>query len=103
MKSHMSLMLRGRPGMSMPVTTSIVSSGRLRSTWGRRHAISLPSCTSGIHLALAAAGVKAGDKVAVPEITWIASSAPVAYVGAEPVFVDVDPNSWCMSAIRSLL
>lgn len=65
---------------------------------GRRHAISLPSCTSGLHLALAAAGVKAGDKVAVPEITWIASAAPVTYVGAEPVFVDVDPQSWCMSA-----
>src|SRR5262249_21709609 len=39
-----------------------------------------------------------GDKVAVPEITWIASAAPVTYVGAEPVFVDVDPDSWCMSA-----
>jgi perosamine synthetase len=65
---------------------------------GRRHAIALPSCTSGLHLALAAAGVKAGDKVAVPEITWIASAAPVTYVGAEPVFVDVDPESWCMSA-----
>lgn len=63
---------------------------------GRKHAIALPSCTSAIHLSLLAAGVGPGDRVAVPEITWIASAAPIEYVGAEPVFVDVDPDSWCM-------
>jgi perosamine synthetase len=62
----------------------------------RRHAIALPSCTSGLHLALLAAGVGPGDRVAVPDMTWIASAAPVTYVGAEPVFVDVDPTTWCM-------
>jgi perosamine synthetase len=36
--------------------------------------------------------------VIVPEITWIASSAPISYVGAVPVFVDVDPVTWCLSA-----
>lgn len=63
---------------------------------GRRHAIALPSCTAGLHLALLAAGVGPGDRVAVPDITWIASAAPVTYVGAEPVFVDIDPVTWCM-------
>jgi perosamine synthetase len=65
---------------------------------GRRHAVSLPSCTSGLHLALAALGVRAGDEVILPDLTWIASSAPVTYVGADPVFVDVDPSTWCLSA-----
>lgn len=65
---------------------------------GRRHAIALPSCTSGLHLALAAAGVGPGDRVVVPDSTWIASSAPISYVGATPVFADVDRASWCLDA-----
>lgn len=65
---------------------------------GRRHAISLPSCTSGLHLALAALGIGPGDEVVVPDITWIASAAPISYVGATPVFADVDPASWCLTA-----
>ena len=65
---------------------------------GRKHAITLPSCTSGLHLALLAAGVGPGDEVVVPESTWIATSAPITYVGAAPVFADVDPDSWCLSA-----
>jgi perosamine synthetase len=36
--------------------------------------------------------------VIVPEITWIASAAPVSYVGALPVFADVDPSTWCLTA-----
>ena len=64
---------------------------------GRSHAISLPSCTSALHLALVASGVGPGDEVLVPELTWIASSAPVSYVGAEPVFVDVDERTLCLS------
>jgi perosamine synthetase len=65
---------------------------------GRRFAIALPSCTSAIHLALLAIGVRPYDEVIVPEATWIASSAPVTYVGAVPVFADIDPQSWCLSA-----
>ena len=61
-------------------------------------AVSLPSCTSGIHLALAALGVGPGDEVIVPDATWIASSAPISYVGATPVFADIDPRTWCLSA-----
>jgi perosamine synthetase len=65
---------------------------------GRRHAMALPSCTSAIHLSLLALGVGAGDEVVVPESTWIASAAPVDYVGATAVFADVDPATWCVSA-----
>jgi perosamine synthetase len=65
---------------------------------GTRFAVALPSCTSAIHLSLRALGIGPGDEVIVPEITWIASSAPVSYVGATPVFADIDPHTWCLSA-----
>ncbi len=65
---------------------------------GVRHAISLPSCTSAIHLSLAALDIGPGDEVIVPDATWIASAAPVNYAGATTVFADVDPLSWCLSA-----
>lgn len=65
---------------------------------GVPHAVALPSCTSALHLALLALGIGPGDEVIVPEITWIATAAPIHYVGATPVFADIDPRSWCLSA-----
>ncbi len=65
---------------------------------GRKHAVALPSCTSGLHLALLAAGVGPGDEVIVPDATWIASVAPAVYVGATPVFADIDARTWCLCA-----
>jgi perosamine synthetase len=64
---------------------------------GRRYAVSLPSCTSALHLALLALGIGRGDEVIIPDVTWIASAAPVRYVGATPTFVDIDAKSWCLS------
>jgi len=64
---------------------------------GSRYAVALPSCTSAIHLSLLALGVGPGDEVIVPDVTWIATSAPIRYVGAEPVMVDIDPRTWCLS------
>lgn len=65
---------------------------------GVKYAISLPSCTSAIHLSLLSLGVGAGHEVIVPDLTWIASAAPITYVGAMPVFADVDEKTWCLSA-----
>lgn len=65
---------------------------------GMRFAMALPSCTSAIHLSLLALGIGPGDEVIVPDITWIASAAPITYVGATPVFSDMDPKTWCLSA-----
>ena len=65
---------------------------------GRRYAIALPSCTSAIHLALLAMDLRPHDEVIAPEATWIATSAPISYVGATPVFADIDPVTWCLSA-----
>jgi len=62
------------------------------------YASALPSCTSAIHLALRALGVGPGDEVIVPDITWIATAAPITYLGGTPVFADVDPRTWCLSA-----
>jgi len=63
---------------------------------GVKHAVSLPHCTAAIHLSLAAAGVGPGDEVIVPDVTWIASVAPVVYVGATPVFADILKDTWCI-------
>lgn len=65
---------------------------------GVRYAVALPSCTSAIHLSLLALGVGPGDEVIVPDVTWIATAAPITYVGATPVFADIDEKTWCLSA-----
>lgn len=64
---------------------------------GVRHALCLPSGTSALHLSLAALGIGVGDEVIVPEATWIASSAPISYLGATPAFADIDPKTWCLA------
>ena len=65
---------------------------------GVKHAIALPHCTAAIHLSLLALKVGPGDEVIVPDCTWIASAAPITYVGATTVFADVDPQTWCLDA-----
>lgn len=65
---------------------------------GVKHALAVPHCTSAIHLGLAGLGITSGDEVIVPDITWIASAAPTHYVGATPVFADIDETTWCISA-----
>ena len=64
---------------------------------GVKYAMALPSCTSALHLSLLALGVGPGDEVIVSDVTWIASAAPIIYVGATPVFADMDEKNWCMS------
>lgn len=63
---------------------------------GRAYGIMTPNCTTSIHLLLAGLGIGPGDEVVVPECTWIATAAPVKYVGATPVFCDIDPEHWCL-------
>ncbi len=60
------------------------------------HAIPVSNGTVALHLALMALGVSPGDEVIVPSLTYIATANAVKYVGAEPVFVDVDENTWCI-------
>ena len=65
---------------------------------GVAHALAVPHCTSALHLALCALGIGEGDEVIVPDITWVATAAPVFYVKALPVFADVDAATWCVTA-----
>jgi len=55
-----------------------------------KHALATTSCTTALHLALAALGIGPGDEVIVPSFTWIATANAVLYCGATPVFCDVD-------------
>jgi perosamine synthetase len=55
------------------------------------HAVAVSSGTAGLHLALLALGIGAGDEVIVPSFTFIAAANAIRYVGAAPVFVDIDP------------
>jgi dTDP-4-amino-4,6-dideoxygalactose transaminase len=59
-----------------------------------RHALAVTSCTTGMHLMLAAAGIGPGDEVIVPAFTWVATANVVLYTGATPVFADVDPVTY---------
>lgn len=63
---------------------------------GVEHAIAVANGTVALHLILAALDIRPGDEVIVPSLTYIATANAVRYVGAEPVFVDVDPNTWAI-------
>ncbi len=61
-----------------------------------KHAVATSSGTTALHLALRALDVRPGDEVLVPSLTYIAVANAVRYVGAVPVFVDADPQTWCI-------
>ncbi|WP_193614056.1 DegT/DnrJ/EryC1/StrS family aminotransferase [Nocardioides lijunqiniae] len=61
---------------------------------GAEHAVAVSSCTTGLHLALLAAGVGPGDEVICPSFSFIATANAIRYCGAVPVFVDIDPRTY---------
>jgi dTDP-4-amino-4,6-dideoxygalactose transaminase len=61
---------------------------------GAPHVVALSSATTGLHLAMILAGIKPGDEVIVPSYTFIATANAVLYVGAKPVFADIDPRTF---------
>lgn len=70
---------------------------RFAELCGTQTAIGVCNGTVALHLALLGLDARAGDEVLVPSLTYIATANAVRYVGAEPVFVDVDPNTWCIA------
>jgi perosamine synthetase len=60
---------------------------------GNRFALSCSNGTTALHLAILAAGIKKGDEVIVPSFSWIATANAVKYVGANPIFVDVEEET----------
>jgi dTDP-4-amino-4,6-dideoxygalactose transaminase len=65
---------------------------------GGRECVAVNSGTSALHLALLALGLGPGDEVIVPSFTFAATANSVALTGATPVFVDIEPDSFCISA-----
>ncbi len=59
-----------------------------------KHALAVSNCTTALHLALIACGVKQGDEVIVPAFTWVATANAVMYCKATPVFIDIDPETF---------
>jgi dTDP-4-amino-4,6-dideoxygalactose transaminase len=57
---------------------------------GSRFSVATSSCTTALHIAVAALGLKPGDEVIVPAFTWIATANAVEYMGARPIFCDID-------------
>lgn len=67
---------------------------------GTKYACAVSSGTAGLHLALISAGVKAGDEVITSPYSFIASANAILYVGATPVFVDIDPKTYNMDGTK---
>jgi len=72
----------------------------LRAFLGVARAVTVASGTDALHLSLRALGLGEGDGVLVPAFTFVATAAAVSYVGARPVFVDIEPDTFCMDSKR---
>lgn len=67
---------------------------------GTKHALAVCNGTAALHLTLLALDVKPGDQVIVPTLTFVATANAVRYMGAEPVLVDCEPDTWNMDPVR---
>lgn len=63
---------------------------------GMKHCVAVTRGTHALHLSLVLFGIGPGDEVIMPDVTFVACSNTVEYTGAKPVFVDIDPKTWCI-------
>ena len=72
---------------------------------GVKHCIATSSCTGALHLGYKSLGIKKGDEVILADSNWIACASPITFVGATPIFADIDPISWCIdpSSVKKLI
>jgi len=73
---------------------------RFRQFTAANYCVGVSSGTAALHLALEAIGIKPGDQVATVSHTFRATVAAIKYVGAEPVYVDIEPHSYCMDPVE---
>lgn len=67
---------------------------------GIKYTMATSSCTGAMHMGLSALGISYNDEVILADINWIASAAPITYLGAKPVFVDILPDTWCIDPAK---
>lgn len=79
-------------------TSRLEGEGQMPGTEGKR-VVALSAGTAAVHLALIACGVQPGDEVCVQSFTFCASSNPITYLGATPVFIDSERDSWNMDPV----
>lgn len=65
---------------------------------GVSHALTASNGTTALHMAYLALGLKAGDEIILPGFSFMAAANIALHVGAKPIFVDVDPATWCLNA-----
>jgi perosamine synthetase len=63
---------------------------------GVKFGIATQNCTLALHLATATLGLRDTDEVICTDFSWVATAYAISYTGAKPVFVDIDPDSWCI-------
>ena len=73
---------------------------RLASYMGVRHVVAVSNCTAALHLSLLALGIGSGDRVAVTTFSWPSTANVIALCGAEPIFVDIDPETYNMDPLE---
>lgn len=83
----------GRP---FPNTKAKEFGERFAAFQDARFGIPVANGTAAIEVALRAAGIEAGDEVIVPAYTWVATALAAVYLNAVPIFVDIDPDTYCM-------
>ena len=68
---------------------------------GRRHCVGVANGTDALTISLRALGIGAGDEVIIPALTFFATAEAVVNAGAVPVFADIDPETWCLTAAEA--
>lgn len=89
--------LRGEGLLSMGENVKLFES-KFAKHAGSAHAVATNSCSAALEIALRAIGLKAGDEVVVPAETFIATGAAVVMEGGRPVFAEMNPETFCLSA-----
>ena len=79
-----------------PGTKTLEFEGLFAEYHHARHGIACTNGTAALEIVMAGLGIGLGDEVIVPDFTFVASASAVLFVGAMPVFVDVDPNTFCI-------